>query len=218
MARHPYSMEERNQILSRFILAASQIMEEEGVGAVTIRKVAQLAGYRSSTLYHYFRDLDHLIMYASMKYFQEYNHRLAVYITELNDPYLRFCATWEFFCDAAFRHPDAFYRLFFGRYRDDLEEIIRVYYEVFPDEFQSSDPVVQDMLRHGRLLRRNESIMFPLVEGGYVTAEQMPILNEIIVDCFQVLLEEKMHRGDALDNMELIERHQTYIRAILGRP
>ena len=73
------------------------------------------------------------------------------------------------------------------------------------------------MLRHGRLLRRNESIMLPLVEGGYVTAEQMPILNEIIVDCFQVLLEEKMHRGDALDNMELIERHQTYIRAILGR-
>ena len=50
MARHPYSPEERNQILSRFISAASQIMEEEGMEAVTIRRVAQMAGYRSSTI------------------------------------------------------------------------------------------------------------------------------------------------------------------------
>ena len=216
MARHPYSPEERNQILSRFISAASQIMEEEGMEAVTIRRVAQMAGYRSSTLYHYFQDLDHLIMYASMKYFQEYNHRLAVYITQLTDPYRRFCAIWEFFCDAAFRHPEAFFRLFFGRYRDDLEEIIRIYYEVFPDEFQSTDPIMQDMLSHGNILRRNQSIMMPLVDAGYVTEERLPILNEIIVICFQVLLEEKMNRGDALENMELIERHQTYIETVLG--
>ena len=217
MARHPYSPEERKQIFARFITAANQIMEEKGVNAVTIRQVAELAGFKSSTLYHYFSDQDHLIMYASMKYFQEYNHRLAVYITELRDPYLRFRATWEFFCDSAFRHPDAFYRLFFGRYRDDLEEIIRVYYEIFPDELQDTDPIVQDMLQHGSILQRNMSIMKPLVECGMVPAGQVEVWNEIIVHCFQVLLEEQMRYGDEVDSTALIERHQCYISALMER-
>lgn len=217
MARHPYSPEERKQIFARFIIAAYQIMEEKGADAVTIRQVAELAGFKSSTLYHYFADLDHLIMYASMKYFQEYNRRLAVYITELRDPYLRFCATWEFFCDTVFRHPEAFHRLFFGRYRDDLEEIIQVYYEIFPDEFQNTDPVVQEMLQHGSILERNMSILRPLVNNGTVPEAQAELWNEIIVACFRVLLEEKILYGDKLDNAQLIERHQAYIRALMER-
>ncbi|MBT9683772.1 TetR/AcrR family transcriptional regulator [Pseudoflavonifractor sp. MCC625] len=218
MARHPYTSEERAQIFARFIVAANQLMEEKGVNAVTIRRVAELAGYKSSTLYHYFSDQDHLIMYASMKYFQEYNRQLAIYITELQDPYLRFRATWEFFCDSAFRHPDAFYRLFFGRYSDDLEEIIRVYYEVFPDEMQDTDPIVREMLQHGSLLQRNMSIMRPLVECGKVPADRAELWNEIIVHCFRVILEEKMLRGDALENAKLIERLQDYIGALIERP
>lgn len=217
MARHPYTPEERKQIFARFIVATNQIMEKQGVNAVTIRQVAELAGFKSSTLYHYFADLDHLIMYASMKYFQEYNHRLAVYIEELQNPYLRFRATWEFFCDSAFRHPDAFYRLFFGRYRDDLEEVIRVYYEIFPDEIQGTDPIVQDMLHHGSILKRNMSIMQPLVENGMVPAGQAELWNEIVVHCFRVLLEEKIRAGDALDSTQLIERHQEYISALMER-
>ena len=217
MARHPYSPEERRQIFARFIAAANQIMEEKGADSVTIRQVAELAGYKSSTLYHYFSDLDHLIMYASMKYLREYNRRLALYIRELKDPYLRFRSIWEFFCDSAFRHPEAFHRLFFGRYRDDLEEVIRVYYEIFPDELGAMDDVVLDMLHHGSILKRNMSILKPMVENGMVPADQMEIWNEIIVHCFRVLLEEKILYGDQLDSTKLIEKHQTYISALMER-
>lgn len=217
MARHPYSPEERRQIFARFIAAANQIMEDKGADGVTIRQVAELAGYKSSTLYHYFTDLDHLIMYASMKYLREYNRRLALYIRELKDPYLRFCSIWEFFCDSAFRHPEAFYRLFFGRYRNDLEEVIRVYYEIFPDELGEMDDVVLDMLHHGSILKRNMSVLKPLVDSGMVPADQADIWNEIIVHCFQVLLEEKMIYGDQLDSTQLIERQRSYIRALMER-
>lgn len=217
MARPPYSPEERNQIFARFIAATNQIMDEAGVDAVTIRQVAQLAGYKSSTLYHYFIDLDHLIMYASMKYLLEYNRRLAEYISELRDPYLRFRSIWEFFCDSAFRHPEAFHRLFYGKHRDDLEEVIRIYYQVFPDELVGMDEVVLDMLRHGSIAKRNMSIMKPLIDTGRVSAEKAPIVNEIIIHCFQVLLEEKMLRGSQLDSTTLIERHQLYIATLLDR-
>lgn len=192
-------------------------MEEKGADAVTIRQVAELAGYKSSTLYHYFSDLEHLIMYASLKYLREHNQRLALYIRELRDPYLRFRSIWEFFCDSAFRHPDAFHQLFFGRYRDDLGEIIRTYYEIFPDELGEMDEVVLDMLRHGSILRRNMSILKPLVECGMVPEGQAEVWNEIVVSCFRVLLEEKILYGDKLDSVQLIERHQAYIRALMER-
>lgn len=216
MARHQYSAEERNQIFARFIAAANQIMDEEGPDAVTTRRVAQLAGYKSSTLYHYFIDLDHLIMYASMKYLRDYNSNLAVYISDLKGTYLRFRSIWEFFCDSAFRYPDAFHRLFFGKHRDDLEEVIRTYYQVFPDELVGLDDIVLDMLHYGSIMQRNMSIMVPMVEAGYVSAERAPTVNEIIVHCFQALLEEKLLYRDQLDNFSLTERHQLYITTVIG--
>ncbi|MDX5609295.1 TetR/AcrR family transcriptional regulator, partial [Clostridioides difficile] len=43
-----------------FIEAAQNIMENEGIENITLRKVADMAGYNSSTLYKYFKNLDHL--------------------------------------------------------------------------------------------------------------------------------------------------------------
>lgn len=217
MARPPYKAEQRNQIFACFVNAASEIMDKEGMKGLTLRKVAQKAGYNSATLYNYFKDLDQLIMYASMKYFQEYNENLATYMSELKDPYLRFISIWEFFCDIAFRHPHAFYNLFYGRYSGEVEEIIRCYYNVFPEELGEMDENVRDMLSHGALSERNMSILRPMVREGYLTEEQAPIFNEIILCCFKELLMQKMQQGDALENQSLIEKQIQYIGAILRR-
>lgn len=217
MARPPYKAEQRNQIFACFVNAANEIMDTEGMQALTLRKVAQRAGYNSATLYNYFKDLDHLIMYASMKYFQAYNQNLALYMSEMKDPYLRFISIWEFFCDTAFRYPHAFYNLFYGKYSGEVEEIIKSYYGVFPEELGELDATVQDMLSHGALPERNMSILKPLVEQGLLSEEQAPVFNEIMLCCFKELLSQKMQRGDALDSAALIEKQITYIHAILRR-
>lgn len=217
MARPPYKAEQRNQIFACFVNAASEIMEKEGMEGLTLRKVAQKAGYNSATLYNYFKDLDHLIMYASMKYFQAYNENLAIYMTELKDPYLRFISIWEFFCDTAFQHPHAFYNLFYGRYSAEVEEIIRSYYKVFPEELGEMDDTVREMLSHGALPERNMSILRPLVQEGYLTEEQAPVFNEIMLCCFKELLVQKMNQGDALDNAQLVDKQILYIHTILRR-
>ena len=217
MARPPYKAEQRNQIFACFVNAASEIMDQEGMEGLTLRKVAQKAGYNSATLYNYFKDLDHLIMYASMKYFQAYNENLAIYMTELKDPYLRFISIWEFFCDTAFRHPHAFYNLFYGRYSAEVEDIIRSYYRVFPEELGEMDENVREMLSHGALPERNMSILRPLVQEGFLTEEQAPIFNEIMLCCFKELLVQKMNQGDALDNAKLVDRQVLYIHTILRR-
>lgn len=217
MARPPYKTEQRNQIFASFVNAANEIMEEEGMNGLTLRKVAQKAGYNSATLYNYFKDLDHLIMYASMKYLRVYNSRLATYMSSLKDPYLRFISIWEFFCDTAFQYPHAFYNLFYGPYSSEMEEIIKRYYTVFPEELGKMDETVQDMLSHGALSDRNMSILRPLIQEGYLTEEQAPIFNEIMLCCFKELLTQKMSRGDALDNSLLVDKQILYIHAILRK-
>ena len=68
MARPPYQAEQKDWIFARFINAAAEIMEEEGVESLTLRKVSGRAGYNSATLYNYFNDLEHLVACASVRW------------------------------------------------------------------------------------------------------------------------------------------------------
>ena len=44
-----------------FVDATAEIIEEEGLENVTIRKVADKAGYNSATIYNYFSEISHLL-------------------------------------------------------------------------------------------------------------------------------------------------------------
>ena len=217
MARPPYRAEQRNQIFACFINAASELMENEGMESLTLRRVAKRAGYNSATLYNYFKDLDHLTVYASMKYFEDYNRNLARYLADEQDAFQRFLFMWRFFCASAFRHPHAYYNLFYGKYSGELTEIIHAYYEVFPEELGELDDSVLEMLTCGSLVERNWQMLQPVLEGASLSLEERESMTEIILYCFKELLTQKIQMGDALDNQTLIERQLSYIHVILRR-
>ena len=217
MARPPYRAEQRNQIFACFINAASELMENEGMESLTLRRVAKRAGYNSATLYNYFKDLDHLTVYASMKYFEDYNRNLARYLADEQDAFQRFLFMWRFFCASAFRHPHAYYNLLYGKYSGELTEIIHAYYEVFPEELGELDDSVLEMLTCGSLVERNWQMLQPVLEGASLSLEERESMNEIILYCFKELLTQKIQMGDALDNQTLIERQLSYIHVILRR-
>lgn len=217
MARPPYRPDQRNQILACFINAASEIMQSEGMDALTLRRVAQKAGYNSATLYNYFKDLDHLTVYASMKYFEDYNRNLSRYLSDEQDDFQRFLFMWRFFCASAFRHPHAYYNLFYGKYSNELGEIILDYYTVFPDEQGDLDESVLEMLHCGSLTERNWRMLRPVLEGSSFPPEEQERINEIILYCFKELLTQKLQQGGELDNQTLIERQLDYIHIILHK-
>ena len=217
MARPPYRPDQRNQILACFINSASEIMQSEGMDALTLRRVAQKAGYNSATLYNYFKDLDHLTVYASMKYFEDYNRNLSRYLSDEQDDFQRFLFMWRFFCASAFRHPHAYYNLFYGKYSNELGEIILDYYTVFPDEQGDLDESVLEMLHCGSLTERNWRMLRPVLEGSAFRPEEQERINEIILYCFKELLNQKLQQGAELDNQILIERQLDYIHVILRK-
>ena len=55
---------QRRRMMGYFIDAAIQIIDEEGVEAVSARRVAELAGFSYATIYNYFKDLNDLLWHC----------------------------------------------------------------------------------------------------------------------------------------------------------
>lgn len=85
--------EDRNKELKKqrmytyFIDAALSIIEENDINNVTIRAVADRAGYNSATLYNYFDNLDHLKYFAVLSYLNNYTESIDYHIQK-TDTYL----------------------------------------------------------------------------------------------------------------------------------
>ena len=62
---------QRQRMMKYFIEAGKQIILEEGVKNVTVRKVADLAGYSYATLYNYFEDLSALLYHCGVGFLDE---------------------------------------------------------------------------------------------------------------------------------------------------
>ena len=70
--------EQKRQNARTFINAAQEMIESEGLENISVRKIAQKAGFHNSTIYLYFEDLDQLAMFASLKYFCLYGNFLWI--------------------------------------------------------------------------------------------------------------------------------------------
>ena len=103
----------RQQTMSYFINAALEIIEEEGIDSLSIRKTAEKAGYNSATLYHYFSDFEELRIFTAMKYLDQYAKDLPAYLKQATRPIEKYLKVWECFCLHSFSHPDIFWLLFF---------------------------------------------------------------------------------------------------------
>ncbi len=54
-----------------FIEAAGRVVREDGVSNLTVKKVADLAGYAPGTLYNYFTDLNDLLFHCAVDFLDE---------------------------------------------------------------------------------------------------------------------------------------------------
>lgn len=102
----------KKRMLTYFIKSAQDIMTAEGMQGITLRKVADGAGYNNATLYNYFDDLDHVVLYACLKYLSLYNNSVAKELKKCHTAKERFYVMWQIFCQISFAHPDAFHQIF----------------------------------------------------------------------------------------------------------
>ena len=119
----------RKRVMILFIEAAEKMLRESGLASVSIRKVASEVGYNSATLYNYFEDLEHLILFASVRYLREYVASLQKALTNDMSAYDKYRAIYRCFNAYAFKEPEIFHNMFFGKHSDLLGDVLRTYYQ-----------------------------------------------------------------------------------------
>ncbi|HBF3714792.1 TPA: TetR/AcrR family transcriptional regulator [Clostridioides difficile] len=206
---------QKKRILMYFIEAAQNIMENEGIENITLRKVADMAGYNSSTLYKYFKNLDHLISFASIKYFKDYNLNISRCIENVNDEYKKYIIMWKLFCKHSFDNAQAFYQVFFNLSSDELSYITKQYYDMFPEDLGIHDSDISLMITGESIKKRNKILLNNLVDTGYIPAKDLDIINDIIISFYQNLLFLKKNTGKNSDDDELTMKMISSIEYII---
>ncbi|MCP1109464.1 TetR/AcrR family transcriptional regulator [Ohessyouella blattaphilus] len=210
---------QRKQNAILFIETAREMIEAEGIDQVSVRKIADKAGFHNSTIYLYFEDLDELLMLASIKYFREYSESLEHLSNQAQSPTKNFLAIWDLFNRSIFRKPKVFYNFFFGKRSQNLKEILNLYYDIlFPEERHRFSAEIETMYFGNNLKERSLRILRPLIEEETaVTEENLDMINEITISCVKYKLEQKC-QDDHLKVDRLVKELQEILIYTCGIP
>ena len=205
---------QKKRIMIYFIDATNLIIEKEGLDAVTIRKVADLAGYNSATIYNYFKNLDHLILFASIKYLKEYIKDLSKNIESTNKTLKNYLIIWKYFCIHSFKNPKIYNLIFCSKFSDSIDGVMNIYYNLFPNELPKSSLCLNSMLLNSNIFDRNLTILKESLVNYSLSDDDFNYLNEMII-----LLYEGMLKKMLISNYDVEERVMSmiiYIKKILS--
>lgn len=191
--------EKKKKVMIYFIEATEELMKEDDIDKISIRKIAKRAGYNSATLYYYFDDLEHLILFASIRYLREYTTALAKKIKPTMTTLEKYRTVYETFNYYAFRSPVIFHNMFFGKYSHKLLNVIKEYYDIFPDDLEGHEDLLKNLLKQGNMYYRDKQIVDELVKEGNVDTNKVDITLKILVNVHQSYVYEAMIQGDKLD-------------------
>ncbi|PSR32756.1 MAG: TetR family transcriptional regulator [Sulfobacillus benefaciens] len=173
---------QRARIRQYFIDATREVIREEGIGNVTIRKVADLAGYNSATIYNYFEDVSHLIFFAAMTYLREYVKDLAEHVKHVENALDEYLLIWERFCVHSFSQPEIYHAIFGSNLGELPDDIVKSYYDMSPDDLDDLPPELLPMLLEANLNKRSEIALQRCIQAGYVNpADSQKVTNLIVL-------------------------------------
>ena len=159
-----------------YVELASRIIKEEGVGAVSIRRMAAELGCSSASMYRYFDNLDELLFYAQLDALNEYILDLSIREKEWKDIWDVHFGIWRSYATEAFRNPEAFESVFYRNINRDLGEALKEYYEMFPDAIIRVSPMIKEMLEIPGYYDRDTLFLgyFKFVQEHGVEPETIP--------------------------------------------
>ena len=215
MAEQTIKERQRLRNMSYFIDATHDIIENEGFQAVSVRRVSEMAGFNTGTLYNYFKNLDHLIGYAGVKYLKDYYSVLDDYIKEADNAEVRYIKIWELFSLYSFARPRVWKALFFLTPNDDIKEIFDGYFEVYPSDFGIHTDDLIPMINAPSIYVRSRKCLEPVANAGIIPQECVDELNEMTVLVYRGLLETLITSHDPLDQKTEVDKFIQFVKKAL---
>ena len=118
----------RDRIKDYFLNAAKEIIIEDGVESITVRSVADRAGYSYATLYNYFEDLNSLLWHTKLSLINDVFAWMKEAVADVPIDIDGLKRTYEIYMSYYFDHPNAF--KFFYNHRIAAPDLQSSPYEV----------------------------------------------------------------------------------------
>ncbi|QXE01634.1 TetR/AcrR family transcriptional regulator [Terribacillus sp. DMT04] len=206
---------QKSRMWKYFVEATADIIREEGLEKVTIRKVADRAGYNSATLYNYFNDLSHLKFFASMTLLKEYTDEVVVYMSRSDKPLEKYLLAWECFCIYSFRYPKLFDAVFIKDLGDSPENMLERYYEKFPKDLIDIPKELQPTLLERNMSDRGRSALDIALEAGEVSEKNVDAINELTILIWQGMFNNVLNHRRSYDPERAMQKTMQYITEIV---
>lgn len=183
-----------------YIQKASDIIQEEGVQAVSIRRIAKELGCSSACLYRHFDSLTELLYCAELR-------NLKGYIDSLNEAQKGWRNIWEIYvgiwdCYAreAFLHPEAYNLLFFKFTNEKLKFSIKEYYEMFPEDIEGMNQFFSEMIQTPDFMSRDFEMCKKCIRANAISYDNAIQLNRMACmlykGYFKSVLDEGIQKED----------------------
>ncbi len=181
---------QKRRIMKYFIEAAHELIEKEGLELLTIRKVSDLAGYNSATLYNYFENLDNLVAYASLKYLKAYSADLPKYTKDAQTSLESYFKIWECFCHHSFSNPKQYHKIFCEKFSNGFDESLKEYYSIFPKELTTREKKeLNPMLLKHNIHERNIITLLACVDDGFFEESDLFQISDICILIYQGMMD-----------------------------
>ncbi|MGL4308249.1 MAG: TetR/AcrR family transcriptional regulator [Cetobacterium sp.] len=186
----------KTNVKKKLIEITSAMLSESTLEEMSIRKVAKEAGCTSGTIYLYFKNFNHLLLLACLKYLHDYVEEIKKIDIEFNNSLEEYLHIWEIFCKHAFKYPKIYYFIFFlsqefyqENHLDEYYEI-KEYYTIFLEEFSNFPTKYYKMILKLDLEKRNKIFIEKLAREKIISPSDMTILNLNHIFIFKGYLEK----------------------------
>ncbi|HCX62895.1 MAG TPA: TetR family transcriptional regulator [Clostridiales bacterium] len=199
--------------INHFISAADELINEVGIEKVTIRNIAQKAGYNSATIYNYFENLDHLIFFGAMKNIKDYALALNSYLSDSKNAMDRFLMVWECFFNYAYLKPDIYNAIFFPKLTKHIEEYVEEFYSLFPEDLGIHHDTISTMLLKGNINDRGMTTVMDCVNEGFIEPDNADKLNDMTLLIFEGMLIRVLRGAVSYEDSKI--KSMDYIKTIV---
>jgi AcrR family transcriptional regulator len=204
------------RMLEFFIEATEDVIEEEGIENVTARKIADLAGYTSSTIYNYFDELSHLVFFASLRFLNEYIEDLSVYIERADGPIDKYLSSWECFCKHSFNNPEIFSVIFISDLGSEPNELIKRYYKIYQNDLLKLPTEIKMLVLENDLSKRSKAMILEAIDKGNLSNENVEMITDITILLWKGMLTTILNNRSNYSPEKATDVTMRYIREFMN--
>lgn len=189
---------QKERMKKYFIDSAKELLINEGVPNVSVRKVGEAAGYSYATIYNYFNNLDHLLWHVGMDFIQD--------IIKIYED----CATKE-----QYTLEDV--NLFLRKYIDYYLSKPNVFKFFFFYQTKASYNTLNEEITRPSLEKIQISILENLAEQNIIKHEKVEIISSLIMNAVHGILLMYFSKKRKITEHEIHNKTEEMIQFLLDR-